>query len=37
MAHLKQCPYGAHSHRMQSAFKRCERANRPMKWKKSPK
>ncbi len=37
MAHLKQCPYGSHSHRKLSAFHACERRNRRVTWKKSPK
>ena len=39
MAHLRKCPYGAHSHRTQRAFLRCERKHRGggPAWKKSPK
>lgn len=36
MPHLKDCPFGQHSHRKQSAFLKCERANGPReKWRKS--
>ena len=37
MAHMKRCPYGSHNHRLQKSFLKCERSNRVITWKKSPK